>query len=89
MIYEQGPPLFFLQRNAFLNAQQSGWLLQAATATSATFQAGPSRETLQSNNARAWINFLAGVFSLRVNASNSLRFWVVNVTRYRGATTAS
>ena len=61
----------------------------SATATSATFQAGPSGEALQSNNARAWMNFLAGVFPLRVNAFNSLRSWVVNVTRYRGAIATS
>lgn len=47
-------------------SEQARAISRASTATSATFQAGPSREALQSNNARAWMNFLAGVFPLRV-----------------------
>jgi hypothetical protein len=60
-----------------------------AVATSATFHAGPPGEASQSNNARAWMNFFAGVLPLRVNPSSSFRSCGVSVTRYRGAMATS
>ncbi len=59
-------------------------LMPSALATSAIFHAGPSGEASQGSNARAWMNFLAGVLPFRMNTSSSLRSSVVHVTRYRG-----
>ena len=59
--------------NRFFKCSMVRLVIPRAAATSATFQAGPFGEASQSNNARAWMNFLAGVLPLRVNASSSLR----------------
>ncbi len=64
-------------------------VIPRAAATSATFHPGPFSPASHSNNARAWMNFLAAVLPFRVKASSSVRSSSVSVIRYRGDMTAS
>jgi hypothetical protein len=58
-----------------------------ASATSATFQGAPCSPASLKSKARAWRNFLAGIFPLRVIVSSFSRSSFVRVILYLGAMT--
>ena len=58
-------------------------VIPSAFAASATFHGAPHSPASHNNSARAWINFAAVDFPLRVNSVSCARSAFVSVTLYR------